>query len=128
MIYGNSRTFLDLEDAGRVHPVTGVREERPPPALRTAATMRAHAFEYERLLRESPSEAPSFYAAHGQGELSPLFNLPYAWSAVPDGMHVVLRLNSVFNLASVHTQFPFTLICSAGQELRHRHREALQRC
>ena len=87
--YGNARTSLPLDDAVRVHPVTNVREERPPPTLRTQESMRAHGAEYERLLSESPSDAPAYYSAHGQGKLSPLWSLPYEWTAVPDGMHVV---------------------------------------
>ena len=87
--YGNSRTFLAMHDPGRVHPVTGARERRPPPAPRSSQSMRDTAAEYARLLREQPAEADVHYVANGQGAPSPLFALPYEWTAVPDGMHVV---------------------------------------
>ena len=51
--------------------------------------MRDTAAEYARLLREQPAEADVHYVANGQGAPSPLFALPYEWTAVPDGMHVV---------------------------------------
>lgn len=89
VIYGNSRTFLDLEDPARVHPVTKLLEVRPPPAPRSKQQMRDMAIEYERLLRERPSAASEHYAANGQGTPTPLLDLPYDWAAVPDGMHVV---------------------------------------
>ena len=87
--YGNSRTFLPLNDPGRVHPATGAREKRPPPAPRSLQSMRDTSSEYARLLRDHPAEAAAHYAANGQGTPSPLFSLPYDWTAVPDGMHVV---------------------------------------
>ena len=69
--------------------VTKVREGRPPPAPRLKQTMRDLANEYERLLQERPGAASDHYAANGQGTPTPLLDLPYDWTAVPDGMHVV---------------------------------------
>ena len=83
VIYGNSRTFLGLKDPARVHPVTKVREGRPPPAPRLKQTMRDLANEYERLLQERPGAASDHYAANGQGTPTPLLDLPYDWTAAP---------------------------------------------
>ena len=114
--YGNSRTFLELGDPGRAHPVTGARERRPPPAPRSMQSVRDTSAEYARLLPDHPTEADVHYAANGQGTPSPLFGLPYDWTAVPDGMHVV----HPSSLCRAVTQHLDTQVCIIAPTRRSR--------
>jgi len=87
--YGRSRRFLDPADTGRINPLTGKREVDPPPAPRTYDSMLADARAYENLRGTSAAAAAKHYKRHGQKGRTPFFRLPYRWTALVDGMHVV---------------------------------------